>query len=59
MISIPTSKVTFTDHAGHHKGIIDYEKNNFELAKQDRQERDKNLFLSESDLSTLMSRKGD
>ena len=38
---------------------MNYEKNIYELAKQDREEVDKNLVLGKSDLAKLFGKKGD
>ena len=42
---------------GHHKNQLKYEKDNYELGKQDRQKNDKDMLMTSSDLSTLISRK--
>jgi len=42
----------------HHKGKMQYEKNNYELAKQDRNVEDQNLIVGQSDLSMYIKGRG-
>ncbi len=36
-----------------------YETNNYELAKQDREEADKNMTVGKSDLAAFLQKRGD
>lgn len=55
-------KVTFDQFSNslniieHHPGHIKIEKNNYEVAKQDRSDKDRNLVVSTSDLASLLNK---
>ena len=41
----------------HHKGTIEFEKENYELAKQDRKDADKNMVMGQSDLAAFLKQR--